>query len=499
MAAALGATLLAHWLLGLAGVVVVAMAAAIGGFALAWQMRSADLAAAEHAHDLDAADDEGEWPERELLASVVDFPDTIAREVMVPRPDMVTVDGEFRVADVIEVMLLNGYSRLPVCGEGIDDVLGLAYAKDLMGAARDGREGHHVTEAMRPAMFVPETARLPELLRQMQEEQFHMAVVLDEYGGTAGLVTLEDIIEELVGEIHDEFDVEVPLVEALPGGDLLVRGRTPLDELNEMLGAHLPTGDWDTVAGLVTSRLGHVPIEGEAVEVAGWRLTAQRIQGRRIGRVHMSRLASSEGSTALIRPPEPPSDNDTAPDAGERDDSSGSRADGEGLRQAAPEAGDDRPARDSGQVGGMEVLPLGILVFVVVVLLIVNVWGVVDARLAVDAAAREAARTYVEAGVVDDAGADVAAAEATEAGLAALEAHGRDAGRGEVWLDSVSGPGGEGRFDRCARVRFAASYEVPAISLPWLGGFGRGFEVTAHHSELVDRYRDGVPGDASTC
>jgi CBS domain containing-hemolysin-like protein len=137
-------------------------------------------------------------------------------------------------------------------------------------------------------MFVPETKRLPELLREMQQHQFHMAIVLDEYGGTSGLVTLEDIMEELVGEIADEYDVEDPMIEPLAGGDFLARGRTSLDEVNELLNAGLPEGDWDTVGGLVYSRLGHVPTEGEAVTIGDWTLTAQRIQGRRIARVRIS-------------------------------------------------------------------------------------------------------------------------------------------------------------------------------------------------------------------
>ena len=223
--------------------------------------------------------------ERELIESIIEFGDTIVREVMVPRPDMVTVPADFRVADVMEVFLLNGYSRLPVCGDGLDDVVGLAYAKDLMGVERDGKEDAPVRDLVRPARFVPETKRAPELLREMQREKIHMAIVVDEYGGTAGLVTLEDVIEELVGEIADEFDVDDPLVEPLPGGGVRVPGRTPLDQVNDVLRARLPEGDWDTVGGLVYDRLGHVPVEGESVQVPGWRLTAQRIQGRRIGRV----------------------------------------------------------------------------------------------------------------------------------------------------------------------------------------------------------------------
>jgi putative hemolysin len=261
-----------------------------------------------------------EEDERALIESIIEFGDTVVREVMVPRPDMVTVAGDFRVADVMEVMLLNGYSRLPVCGDGIDDVVGLAYAKDLMRAERDGKEGRPVAELARPARYVPETKRVPDMLREMQGEKFHMAIVVDEYGGTAGLVTLEDIIEELVGEIVDEFDVEDPIVEPLPGGGVRVDARTALDEVNDLLHADLPEGDWDTIGGLLYGRLGHVPVEGESVQIDGWQLTAQRIQGRRIGRVRIvpasapTRAARStegaagdmEGAVTRTAPPQRP-------------------------------------------------------------------------------------------------------------------------------------------------------------------------------------------------
>jgi putative hemolysin len=209
---------------------------------------------------------------------------------MVPRTDMVTVTADFRVADAMEVVILNGYSRIPACGEGIDDVVGIVHAKDLMRAERDDREELPVGELARPAHFVPETKRVAELLREMQQQRFHMAIVIDEYGGTAGLVTLEDIIEELLGEIVDEFDVEDAMVEPLPGGDYRVDARMALDEVNELLRAQLPAGHWDTIGGLLLSELGRVPVEGEAIEVAGWQLTAHRVVGRRIGRVRVHRL-----------------------------------------------------------------------------------------------------------------------------------------------------------------------------------------------------------------
>jgi len=231
-----------------------------------------------------------EAEERQLIESVIELGDTVVREVMVPRTDMVTVTADFRVADAMEVVILNGYSRIPACGAGIDDVVGIVHAKDLMRAERDGKDDQAVSALARPARFVPETKGVADLLREMQVERFHMAIVVDEYGGTAGLITLEDIIEELLGEIVDEFDVEDPMIEPLPGGDVRVNARMALDEVNDLIHAQLPEGDWDTIGGLLLSELGHVPTEGEQVDVDGWRLTAQRVQGRRIGHVRLHRL-----------------------------------------------------------------------------------------------------------------------------------------------------------------------------------------------------------------
>jgi CBS domain containing-hemolysin-like protein len=230
-----------------------------------------------------------EEEERDLIEQVIEFGDTVVREVMVPRPDMVTVSGEFRVDDVMEVMILNGLSRVPAVGEGIDDIVGVVYAKDLMRAARDGKGERPVGELMRTARFVPESKRIAELLPEMQADHVHLAVVVDEYGGTAGLVTLEDLIEELVGEIHDEYDREEPKVERLGDRELRVNAGMPIDEVNELIDPPLPEdGDWDTVGGLIFHLLGHVPAEGESVECAGHRLWAERVQRRRIGRVRIA-------------------------------------------------------------------------------------------------------------------------------------------------------------------------------------------------------------------
>jgi CBS domain containing-hemolysin-like protein len=164
-----------------------------------------------------------------------------------------------------------------------------------MRADLDGRADDPVRTVLRTAHFVPESKRVASLLREMQAEQYHIAIVIDEYGAAAGLVTLEDLIEELVGEIVDEFDVEDPMIEPLGGGNVRVNARLPVDELAEMLHAELPEGDWDTVGGLVFDLLGHVPIEGETVDVDGFRLRAEKVQGRRIGRVRVERLAASDG------------------------------------------------------------------------------------------------------------------------------------------------------------------------------------------------------------
>jgi CBS domain containing-hemolysin-like protein len=245
-----------------------------------------------------------EHEERTLIHSIIDFGDTVVRDVMVPRPDMVAVESYARISDVIDVVVPSGYSRIPVYSQGIDDVVGIVYVKDLMRAEREGHGDAEVSTVMRPAQFTPESKRVSELMREMQANKFHMAIVVDEFGGTAGLVTLEDLIEELVGEITDEYDVEEVPPQRLDDGTLIVNARMPVDEVNELLESEeraLPEGeDWDTVGGLLYSLLGHVPTEGEEAEVDGHRLVAERVQGRRIGRVRISAAApaaSSEGES----------------------------------------------------------------------------------------------------------------------------------------------------------------------------------------------------------
>jgi CBS domain containing-hemolysin-like protein len=231
-----------------------------------------------------------EREERRLIHSIFEFGDTVVREVMVPRPDMVAVEADSTIELAIEMAIERGYSRLPAYEDTTDNIIGLVYLKDLVERAR-ARRGHEpVRTAVRPAVFVPEQKRVAELLREMQSEQFHMAIVVDEYGGTAGLVTLEDLLEEIVGEINDEYDREAPRVEHQPDGSLLVPGGTPIDEVSEELGVELPDTEWDTVGGLVFNLLGHVPDDGEVVSFQHLEFRTEQVQGRRIVSVRIRRL-----------------------------------------------------------------------------------------------------------------------------------------------------------------------------------------------------------------
>jgi CBS domain containing-hemolysin-like protein len=243
-----------------------------------------------------AAEDEViEAEERELIESIISFGDTVAREIMVPRPDMVTVDADASVTAALDRAIAQGYSRLPVAGETSDDIVGVAHAKDLIRAEREGRGDDPVVQWARPANFIPETKPVAHLMREMQAGKYHLAVLVDEYGGTAGLVTLEDCIEELVGDIVDEHDVEDREVERLDGGDLLVDGGMAVDDLNDMLSIDLPAQDWDTIGGFLLGTLGHVPVEGEVVDHDGYRFTARRVEGRRVSLVHVGRIDSVDG------------------------------------------------------------------------------------------------------------------------------------------------------------------------------------------------------------
>jgi CBS domain containing-hemolysin-like protein len=240
-------------------------------------------------------DDVIEEEEREMIHSIFEFGDTILREVMVPRPDMVAVPVTMSLQEVLELILRTGYSRIPVYQGDIDDVVGLAYAKDVLRRLHDGQADKPLVDILRPAPFMPESMRAAECLREMRRRKSHMVIVIDEYGGTAGLVTIEDLLEEIVGEIADEYDLEEPNIEPLPDGDYRVNARLGIDEVNELLDVELPATEWDSIGGLLFNVVGGVPREGQEVEFQGLRLRAERVQGRRIGRVRIHRLAPPEG------------------------------------------------------------------------------------------------------------------------------------------------------------------------------------------------------------
>ena len=222
--------------------------------------------------------------ESAMMQSVFELGETIAREVMVPRTDMVFVERGKTVRQALSLALRSGFSRIPVAGENEDDVIGIAYLKDLVEHTeknRDSESAAKVESVMRPATFVPESKPVDALLRDMQARQIHLAIVIDEYGGTAGLVTIEDILEEIVGEITDEYDQEQPTVDWLAPGRARVTARLPVTDLEELFGVSIDAEDVETVGGLLAYALGRVPIAGSVATVAGLTLTAESLEGRR--------------------------------------------------------------------------------------------------------------------------------------------------------------------------------------------------------------------------
>ncbi|WP_168627499.1 hemolysin family protein [Cryobacterium sp. BB307] len=238
------------------------------------------LSMVDEATELDVLEED----DRELIHSIFEFSDTVVREVMIPRTDMVTIDGGADIGTAMGLFLSRGVSRMPVIGEHIDDVIGVLYLRDVARLSYEkplDAEGMTVAELARPTLFVPESQKADDSLRQMQLESNHLAMVVDEYGGIAGLVTMEDLIEELVGDISDEYDREVVEVVDLGDGRYRVSARLPVDELGELFGIHLDDDDVDSVGGLLTKALGRLPLAGSSATHSGIILTAERTEGRR--------------------------------------------------------------------------------------------------------------------------------------------------------------------------------------------------------------------------
>ena len=236
--------------------------------------------------DLAEADSLIEDTERQMIHSVFELGDTVVKEVMVPRTEVVFIEQEKTLRQALSLGLRSGFSRIPVTGEGPDDVVGIVYLKDVVRRLFDSRESEDnekVSALMRAPYFVPDSKQVDELLTEMQAARVHMAIAVDEYGGTAGLVTIEDILEEIVGEIDDEYDTAAPEVVALQDGTFRVSSRMHVEDFAELVGIHVDSEEEgvDTVLGLMAKRLGRVPIPDATVEVDGWRLRAEQGAGRR--------------------------------------------------------------------------------------------------------------------------------------------------------------------------------------------------------------------------
>ncbi|MFL5733250.1 MAG: hemolysin family protein [Chloroflexia bacterium] len=230
--------------------------------------------------------------EEELIHSIFEFGDTVVREVMVPRPYIVAVEDSTTVGDAADDALESGHTRLPVYRESVDNVAGVVTVQDMLRALREGNKDRLVTHVMRPVHYVPETKKVDELLRELQKARMHLAIVVDEYGGTAGLVTIEDLLEEIVGEIQDEYDVEPAMIEWVDDREVRVDARVPLDDINDMLNTDWKAEDSDTVGGFVYEQLGRIPDPGETVSVGDYEIKVLSTEGARLKQLSIIRQES---------------------------------------------------------------------------------------------------------------------------------------------------------------------------------------------------------------
>jgi CBS domain containing-hemolysin-like protein len=245
---------------------------------------------------VDVAEEEGvlEQDEGEMIRSIFEFGDTVAREIMIPRIDVEGAEEEQTLAEVVDLVVRAGHSRIPIYQDTIDRITGIFYVKDSLRFLREGRLDVKVREVMRTAYFVPETKKVDELLHEMQSRRVHLAVVVDEYGGTAGLVTIEDILEEIVGEIQDEYDVEEAQIEHVSESEVVVDALMTLDDVNDHLSINLQAEDVDTLGGYVYAKLGRVPEQGDQITSDGARLIVEEIEGNRINRVRIVKRSEDE-------------------------------------------------------------------------------------------------------------------------------------------------------------------------------------------------------------
>jgi CBS domain containing-hemolysin-like protein len=232
--------------------------------------------------------------EEDLIHSIFEFGDTVVREVMVPRPYIVAVEDEASVGTAADLALQSGHTRLPIFKETIDTVVGVATVQDMLREIRQQGENEQVTRVMRPVFYVPESKKVDELLRELQKGRMHMAIVVDEYGGTAGLVTIEDLLEEIVGEIQDEYDVEPQMIERVGRYKTIMDARVPLDDVNHLLGTTWEAEDSDTIGGLVYEQLGRIPGPDDTVQIGEYLITVLSTEGARLKQLSIVRQVPVE-------------------------------------------------------------------------------------------------------------------------------------------------------------------------------------------------------------
>jgi putative hemolysin len=255
--------------------------------------RTPELSAAEIRLIVEQGSQQGvlEAEEEQMISAVMSLSDSKLHEVMVPRIDIVAIDQEASFDDAVTLVLTEGHSRTPLYKESVDHIVGILYAKDLLRIIAAGGPRPRLRDIMRPALFVPESQAVDDLLNELQRRRVHMAIVLDEYGGTAGLVTIEDLLEEIVGEIQDEFDEEEPMKVIVREGEAILDGRADIDEMGELVDPALELEDdeeYDTVGGFVYHRIGRVPVVGDTVAVDPFKITVIKVIGRRVGKVRVT-------------------------------------------------------------------------------------------------------------------------------------------------------------------------------------------------------------------
>jgi len=265
--------------------------------------RTPELSAAEIRLIVEQGSQQGvlEAEEEQMISAVMSLSDSKLHEVMVPRIDIAAIDQEASFDDAVTLVLTEGHSRTPLYKESVDHIVGILYAKDLLRIIAAGGPRPRLRDIMRPALFVPESQAVDDLLNELQRRRVHMAIVLDEYGGTAGLVTIEDLLEEIVGEIQDEFDEEEPMKVIVREGEAILDGRADIDEMGELIDPALELEDdeeYDTVGGFVYHRIGRVPVVGDTVAVDPFKITVIKVTGRRVGKVRVTWDAGASKSVA---------------------------------------------------------------------------------------------------------------------------------------------------------------------------------------------------------